>query len=638
MSATRAEQIIESLRGRADVAPDPFVQRQWPLWMRLRPRVMTTRRDALLDALAAVPRAAPAPASEAWPHWLALLCWQMGPAPAADQRGIRLIAATFTAVLHLLFVLLLVWVALVRSTPPVQEQRAEQRTALRFVAAGQGHVQGEDNDAPAVDRPDTAAPAPAPAPDSASASSRAAAAVPAIVQAVASVPAPSVPAMAFEQVAPQPTPVEVNIAERDVPQPALPAPASVEVQVSSVPPAVQQPLPALRQIPPRAVDVVLQGPALPAVVERSVPMAETVPQPGRITPSVGSVNPVPATLDVPERSISLAQRAPSPAPIQRPVLAAAPLPAAPALMVQEREIASVQPVPAVGGVAPLVPSLPSALAGEVALVEREIATAAAVPAVDGPAPVVIASVPAAMPQVEVAPVLEREIMPAVNAPTLSGIDTARQPAQAVPTLRPAAVPLREREIASPVSGAALAAAAPDAAVAPAAQPVSTPGRPAAGTAQDWSRSAAGSDDWSRAGSATAQSSSDLPGRLGGVDLQAAPVLRGAPGGDNDQWMRERLEAGGVWMRRPPPGHQAGRFDRYWVPNESLLAEWVRQGLTNIEIPLPGGSGRISCVISLLQFGGGCGVTDPNMQEQPAQARPAPQIPFKPALQQDTGSH
>ena len=33
----------------------------------------------------------------------------------------------------------------------------------------------------------------------------------------------------------------------------------------------------------------------------------------------------------------------------------------------------------------------------------------------------------------------------------------------------------------------------------------------------------------------------------------------------------------------------------------------------------------------------CLVTDVNMQEQPARARPAPDIPFKPALQDDNGS-
>jgi hypothetical protein len=72
-------------------------------------------------------------------------------------------------------------------------------------------------------------------------------------------------------------------------------------------------------------------------------------------------------------------------------------------------------------------------------------------------------------------------------------------------------------------------------------------------------------------------------------------------------------------------------------SESLLAEWVRKGIKNIEIPIPGTNTRISCVVSLLQFGGGCGLSNPNMQEQPAQARPPPDVPFKKELQEENGS-
>ncbi len=79
------------------------------------------------------------------------------------------------------------------------------------------------------------------------------------------------------------------------------------------------------------------------------------------------------------------------------------------------------------------------------------------------------------------------------------------------------------------------------------------------------------------------------------------------------------------------------FDKYWAPNESLLAEWVRRGIQTMEIPIPGTNSKISCVISVLQFGGGCGLTDPNMQDQPAVARPPPDIPFKKELQENNGS-
>ena len=43
------------------------------------------------------------------------------------------------------------------------------------------------------------------------------------------------------------------------------------------------------------------------------------------------------------------------------------------------------------------------------------------------------------------------------------------------------------------------------------------------------------------------------------------------------------------------------------------------------------------VISLLQLGGGCGISDPDLNEQPADGRPPPDVPFKPELQEDNGS-
>ena len=75
----------------------------------------------------------------------------------------------------------------------------------------------------------------------------------------------------------------------------------------------------------------------------------------------------------------------------------------------------------------------------------------------------------------------------------------------------------------------------------------------------------------------------------------------------------------------------------WYKTEEVLAEWVRKGVKAMESPLPGTSTKISCVISILQAGGGCGLTDPNMQDQPAVARPPPDIPFKKHLQEDNGS-
>jgi hypothetical protein len=70
------------------------------------------------------------------------------------------------------------------------------------------------------------------------------------------------------------------------------------------------------------------------------------------------------------------------------------------------------------------------------------------------------------------------------------------------------------------------------------------------------------------------------------------------------------------------------FDKYWNPRESLLAEWVRKGIKSVEIGIPGTTKKVRCVVSLLQAGGGCGLYDPNLKDQPAGARPPPEIPVK----------
>jgi hypothetical protein len=113
--------------------------------------------------------------------------------------------------------------------------------------------------------------------------------------------------------------------------------------------------------------------------------------------------------------------------------------------------------------------------------------------------------------------------------------------------------------------------------------------------------------------------------------------RGAPGGDNDSWSRDRIDQSGTWLKRPPYDYEPTSFDRYWVPNESLLAEWVRKGIKSVAIPIPGTGKKINCVVSLLQLGGGCGITDPDLNEQPSDGRPPPDVPFKPELQENNGS-
>lgn len=118
-----------------------------------------------------------------------------------------------------------------------------------------------------------------------------------------------------------------------------------------------------------------------------------------------------------------------------------------------------------------------------------------------------------------------------------------------------------------------------------------------------------------------------PGTVGG----AADVL--GPDGVLETEIAD-LDRAGTWLKRPPIHYEPTRFDRYWIPGGTLLQEWVRRGIREVAIRIPGTSKKIHCTVSLLQLGGGCGIDDPNMQDQEATARPAPEIPWKPELQED----
>lgn len=100
---------------------------------------------------------------------------------------------------------------------------------------------------------------------------------------------------------------------------------------------------------------------------------------------------------------------------------------------------------------------------------------------------------------------------------------------------------------------------------------------------------------------------------------------------------DQIDHAGTWLKRPSNDYQPTRFDNVWVPNETLLEQWVRQNIREVSIPIPGTTKKLHCVVSLLQLGGGCGITDPNMQDQEATARPPPDVPFKPGLQEDPDS-
>jgi hypothetical protein len=123
---------------------------------------------------------------------------------------------------------------------------------------------------------------------------------------------------------------------------------------------------------------------------------------------------------------------------------------------------------------------------------------------------------------------------------------------------------------------------------------------------------------------------------GGPRLTESPVNTGQPPGTLDDRIID-LDRSGTWLKRKPNDYEPTTFDKYWRPHETLLAEWVRKGIKKMSIPIPGTNKKIECLVSMLALGGGCGISDPNLNDQPAGARPPPDIPFKPHLQEDNGS-
>ncbi|KRG86093.1 hypothetical protein ABB34_07025 [Stenotrophomonas daejeonensis] len=524
------------------------------------------------------------PARAFWQVML-LLLWHGGESPPRDQRGLRWFAAFFSVALHLVFAILLVWVALVRSNVP--DERADEGERVQVEYIGRGTVQEEGGGAPA-------APAGAQAP---------------------------------------------AVARGDRPAGGRPAPVQPEAVPLAEPAVPVEQAVAARAQPAETTPVPVDAPAPAPASEQSLQATETprpttdfvVPPPSLVAPVLHAPEP-----RVRERSIETVVERPQPVQAVRAPVIASPRVEAPQVQVRERQI-EVVPQQQVA-LAPLAPrdAQVRLRTPEPGVRERQIEVATSR-------------------EVEMAPVRPRETEVRLQGPDVAvrerqvpGVQEA--PAVASSTAGEEAAATAEQGLAAaatPAAGAAESSAAP--APAPAARPGTSPG--AGPRPQDRSGGWATpdrSDDWGAsqrqaAGNAGGQADKGLFNADGSVRLaddgegRGQDATRGAPGGDSDSWSRERIAQAGTWLKRPPYDYTPTSFDKYWVPNESLLAEWVRKGIKNIEIPIPGTKTKISCVVSMLQFGGGCGLTNPDMQEQPASARPPPDIPFKKELQEDNGS-
>lgn len=579
MPLRRADDILDWLLARQ---PDKRILEKttglpygWGLWLRaLSPLPRPFRASEVLAELA---QREPMPTGGRLPKLsfiqaMRRLLWQgWDPAPR-DQRWMRWTSALISALLHLMFALLLLWVALIR--PPSEPEQGGESGRVQVELVGRGTPQQEQGASPAAAEPATA--------------DAAIAAAMANAQAMAQAEADARTASA-----PQPAAAPAPPSE---PQPAPPAPAT---------PAVEQPVQAT-EVAQATTDFV--------VPPTSVPRTE-----------VRVMTREPQDIAVRERTVVTVE-APTPRTTVPTPRTAEPQLRTPELTVQERQVTVVEaPTPTVAIAGPRVEAtMPQR---EVQVREREIR-------------------PVTAPAVNVATLPTREVAVPGRSPEVA----VRE--RAVPNAAPRPAPPSPAAASSTTTAPAAANASTAASTSTSPTATRAPASPSKAPPGSWTTPNR-SDDWGaanhpqdadlngRAVSATQGNGSSLfkadgsvrvPGQEGHGNSE-----RGAPGGEKDGWSKERIAQSGTWLKRPPYDYTPTSFDKYWAPNESLLAEWVRKGIKAVEIPIPGTSSSISCVISVLQFGGGCGLSDPNMQDQPAIARPPPDIPFKKELQEDNGS-
>jgi hypothetical protein len=389
------------------------------------------------------------------------------------------------------------------------------------------------------------------------------------------------------------------------------------------------------------------------------------PAPGEVVdpPSLAAAVPAAATA------------APAPASVSSPATPSMPLPdiVAPVPDVATREVPEPRPAPQPLAVSPPtsqeppVFELPPTTPPDPSVAVPDLAQVPPVRVVDIPEPVRAPAVDITTPQIAVEPVrapvpsvAQREVPSPVRLPA---IPTPAPTVQA-PTVQATAPAVTRRDVPLPAASRATSAPSTAASDSPARAPPSAPATQA-GTRQGDASRAAGppvatarpgigagpsatpapgswatprrADDWG-------VSERNQPGRGDGVrDGEGSPRIGAAPGsaapgrppGTYTAEIRD-LDRAGTWLKRKAYPYEPTRFDRFWRPNETLLQEWVRRGVKQVSIPIPGTSKRIVCGISILQLGGGCWAEDPNLNEQPATARPPPDVPFKPHLQEGQG--
>lgn len=610
---TKAADLIQALLARKPVGPLldrrsglPFA---WGHWARTRDvvAVVAYPSAAVIDAIDQRPPRARTGVLPPLSPFQAFrrLWWQQWEPRPRDENRYHWLAMLASFLIHLAFFVLLLWVAVVRLAQRPDEGGEAGRVKLEMIGRGAPAQTGGGPGEP--DAGGAASPAPAREATAARSARRAQAASRAKpAPAAATPPPPTPPQASTDTPQSEPTSEPVTAPPMTLPTPRLPEPV-----------VAQQTL-QVTETPITTTDFVLPPPQ---------PVELAVPSPREVTPP---------PVQVRERQVEVAERPQVQAPRLREVDTPR-LPAAATPAVREREVVTID-TPQITLPQPQARTLPSPQlrTPEPQVRQVELPGVADAPA-QTPAPSSATPAPTPAPAASAAPAATADAgtgaRPSTANTASSGNAANTAPSQGSTSAQP-----------SPGSGNR-------ASDRPAGNTAATGGSgPRAASRSGGFDTAAPGEDWSvgqhnRAGdSATSGAqgtglyNADGSVRVptdGAGDNRAAD--RGAPGGDSDSWSRERLANSGTWLKRPPYDYSPTSFDQYWVPNESLLAEWVRKGVKQVEIPIPGTNTRIKCVVSLLQFGGGCGLTNPNMNDQPAEARPPPDVPFKKELQEDNGS-
>ncbi|MDQ2701882.1 MAG: hypothetical protein M3Y70_03520 [Pseudomonadota bacterium] len=393
---------------------------------------------------------------------------------------------------------------------------------------------------------------------------------------------------------------------RPDPEPARSAAAGAPAQApSSAAPATQpepQPQPPAPAAAPVAVTVPVPQPDVPTPPE---PLPDPEPVPPTVAPQPLQ------TTDVVEPDIELVVPPPSP-------MRAVEIPRAqvevPRLRAQVQALPS--PVPA--------PRLPSAAIRDVPVQSAQVR----VPGLQRE----VQALPSPGPPLPGVQARSAEIGQAqVSVPGLT------RSVQSLPSPASSPAPAPGEGMAAGNTGAAPAGGAGETSAAGAAIPGAGAGPEKSAQAGAWSTLTAG-DDWGESDRSRDGGQRGAPGLFDEEGRPRLPPGAGASvgGGLPPGMITEEipdLDRAGTWLKRPPIDYTPTAFDRYWMPGGTLLEEWVRRGVREVQIAIPGTSKKIHCVVSLLQLGGGCGINDPDMQDQEAEARPPPEVPWKPELQE-----